>query len=62
MGFFSCFCFVVKRNLVYLPTERDVDIENHPEYINVNKLKISRNALKLNVLRSALRKIVMPRG
>lgn len=56
------FCLDVKRNFVYLRTERDVDIENHPEYINVNKLKISRNALNLNILRSALRKIAMLRG
>ena len=60
--FFSCFCLALQIYFVYLPTERDVDIENHPEYINVNKLKISRNALNLSLLRSALRKIVMPRG
>lgn len=47
---------------VYLPTERDVDIKNHPEYINVNKLKMYRNVLNLNLLRSALRKIFMQRG
>ena len=45
-----------------MPTESDVDIRNHPKYINVNKLKISRNALNLNRLRSALRKISVPRG
>ena len=37
-------------------------MRNHPKYINVNKLKISRNALNLNRLRSALRKISAPRG
>lgn len=59
---FRVICLVIKRNFVYLRTERDVDIWNHPEYINVNKLKISRNALNLNVLRLALRKNAMPKG
>lgn len=58
---FTCFCLALQIYFVYLPTERDGDILNHPEYINVNKLEISRNALNLNLLRSALRKIDMPR-
>ena len=55
--FFLAFCLVVKRNLVTLQAEKGVTTICTPDYINVNKIKISRNALNLNLLRFALRKI-----
>ncbi len=55
---FRAFCLVEKRNLVYLQTVKGVATICFPDYINVNKLKIIRNALKLNSLRYAVRKSI----
>ncbi len=49
-------------NFVYLQAVKGVDAISYPVKTNVNKLKICRNALNLSLLRSALRKNIMPRG
>lgn len=54
---FRAFCLVVKRNFVYLQAVKGVATICSPLYLNVNKLKMIRNALNLNFLRTALRKI-----
>lgn len=56
---FRVFCLVVKRNFVYLHTVKGVATICSPCYINVNKLKILRNALNLSFLRFALRNASM---
>lgn len=59
---FCVFCLVVKINFVYLQSEWGAAIICIPELLNVNKLKMSRKVLNLNLLRPALRKIVMKGG
>ena len=56
---FSLICLEGKRFFVYLQAIKGVATNCPPEYINVNKLKMLRNALKLNLLCNALRKGVM---
>ncbi len=53
---------MVLGNFVYLHTVKGVATICPPYFINVNKLKMYRNVLNLNLLRSALRKISMSRG
>ena len=59
---FRVFCLVVKKNFVYLHTVKGVATICSPYYVNVNKPKMLRNALKLNSLSRALRKGFMLRG
>lgn len=54
---FRAFCLVIKEIFVYLHTSKGVATICSPLYLNVNKLKMIRNALNLNFLRIALRKI-----
>ncbi len=51
------FCLVVLGNFVYLQAEKGVATVCYPDYLNVNKLKMLRNALNLSLLGSALRKM-----
>ena len=43
---FSCFCLALQIYLVYLPTERDVDIPNHPKY---NELSFVKHRLSIYI-------------
>lgn len=54
---FRLICLEVLRNFVYLQAVKGVATICSPLYLNVNKLKMIRNALNLNFLRTALRKI-----
>ena len=53
---------MVKRIFVYLHTVKGVATICPPLYLNVNKLKLSRNVLNLSFLRFALRKIFVLMG
>lgn len=55
--FFREFCLVIKEIFVYLHTSKGVATICSPLYLNVNKLKMIRNALNINLLRSALQNI-----
>lgn len=56
---FRVFCLEVIRFFVYLQTVKGVATICSPEFLNVNKLKMLRNALKLKLLCNALREGVI---
>jgi hypothetical protein len=58
---FRAFCLVILGNFVNLHTVKGVATICYPDYLNVNKLEISRNALNLNLLRLIIREIDMQR-